>query len=187
MVRLFAPYVTLVVVIGLLVWRWKFAPVLVEVHEIKTGPMGAETMGTGTLEARVKATISPKIQGRLAELLVDQNDAISAGQLLARLDDGELKQQVQVAQAALAAAQAGVERLRADEARGLAVEEQARLNHQRVSELLLTHVAARSDLDKAVEQLNVAVTQGLMAGERVLQPLESGKRTLRDGQKVSHP
>jgi multidrug efflux pump subunit AcrA (membrane-fusion protein) len=55
----------------------------------------------GTLEARVKTTISPRIQERLAEVLVDQGDAVSAGQLLARLDDGELKRQVEVAEAAL--------------------------------------------------------------------------------------
>jgi HlyD family secretion protein len=53
--------------------------------------VAAEVMGTGTLEARVKTTISPRIQERLAEVLVDQGDAVSAGQLLARLDDGELK------------------------------------------------------------------------------------------------
>ena len=46
-------------------------------------------MGTGTLEARVKTTVSARIQERLAEVLVDQGDKVKAGQLLARLDDAE--------------------------------------------------------------------------------------------------
>lgn len=77
----------------------------------------AEVMGTGTLEARVKTTLSPRIQERLAEVLVDQGDAITNGQLLARLDDGEQRQQVAVAEATVVAARATVERVRADQAR----------------------------------------------------------------------
>jgi multidrug efflux pump subunit AcrA (membrane-fusion protein) len=60
-----------------------------------------EVMGTGTLEARVKTTVSARIQERLAEVLVDQGDKVKAGQLLARLDDAEIKQQVAIAEATL--------------------------------------------------------------------------------------
>ncbi len=142
--------------IGFAVYRMKFAPTPVLLYVVKPGPIVAEVMGTGTLEARVKTTITPRIQERLAEVLVDQNDTVSAGQLLARLDDGELKLQVEVAQAAQAAAQASLERVRTDEARAVAVERQARVNHQRVSDLLATRIASQDDLDKAVEALQVA-------------------------------
>ena len=91
-------------------------------------------MGTGTLEARIKTTLSPRIQERLAEVLVDQNDTVKAGQLLAQLDDGELKQQVEMTEAALAAAKATAERVRVDETRAKAVEQQARLAHKRLTE-----------------------------------------------------
>jgi hypothetical protein len=66
------------------------APLPVPIHEIRPGLMVAEVMGTGTLEARVKTTASPRIQERLAEVL-------------ARLDDGELKLQVEAAEVAMAA------------------------------------------------------------------------------------
>ena len=46
----------------------------VTAHTIATGEVRGEVMGTGTLEARVKTTISPRIQERLAEVLVDQGD-----------------------------------------------------------------------------------------------------------------
>ncbi len=139
-----------------IVYRVKFAPVQVAAHEIKPATIVAEVMGTGTLEARVKTTISPRIQERLAEVLVDQNDPVKAGELLARLDDGELKQQVEVSTAALSAARATAERVRVDEARAQAVEKLARLDHQRVSDLLVTKVSSQGEFDKAVEQLHVA-------------------------------
>lgn len=151
-----AKWLGLAAAVAFIAYRVKFAPTPVLMHIIKPGPIVAEVMGTGTLEARVKTTITPRIQERLAEVLVDQNDTVSAGQLLARLDDGELKLQVEVAQAAQAAAQASLERVRTDEARAVAVERQARVNHQRVSDLLATRIASQDDLDKAVEALQVA-------------------------------
>jgi HlyD family secretion protein len=111
---------------------------------------------TGTIEARVKTTISPRIQERLAEVLVDQGDAVKGGQLLARLDDGELKMQVEVAEATRVAARASLERVKTDEARAVAVAKQARLDHQRVSDLVATKIASQQDFDKAIETLQVA-------------------------------
>jgi HlyD family secretion protein len=151
-----AKWLLLAVVVAFLAYRVKFAPVRVLAHEAKPGPIIAEVMGTGTLEARVKTTISPRIQERLAEVLVDQNDSVKTGQLLARLDDGELKMQVEVAEAARVAARASLERVETDEARALAVDKQARLNYQRVSDLMATKVASQDELDKAVESLQVA-------------------------------
>jgi RND family efflux transporter MFP subunit len=147
-----------VAVAAVLVYWFKFSPVPVVSHGIARGPVVAEVMGTGTLEARVKTTISPRIQERLAEVLVDQGDYVTAGQLLARLDDGELRRQVEVSEAALASAKATADRVRVDEMRAQAVEHQARQDHQRVSDLVATQVSAQAELDKAVEQLRVAET-----------------------------
>lgn len=151
-----AKWLLLAAVVAFAVYRIKFAPVPVMAHQVVSGPVVAEVMGTGTLEARIKTTLSPRIQERLAEVLVDQNDTVKAGQLLARLDDGELKMQVEVAEAARVAARASLERVKTDEARALAVDKQARLNHQRVSDLMMTKVSSQDELDKAVETLHVA-------------------------------
>ncbi len=67
-----------------------FAPFAVTPDEVQCGPIVPETMGTGTTEARVKATISHRISGRVARVLVDQGDLAKAGQSLVRLDDAEL-------------------------------------------------------------------------------------------------
>jgi HlyD family secretion protein len=154
--RKLLPWLIVPVVVMFGIYWLKFRPTPVTAHAVAPGDVRGEVMGTGTLEARVTTTISPRIQERLAEVLVDQGDPVKSGQLLARLDDAETKQQVAIAEASLAAARATVERVRADEARAQAVLQQAQLDHQRVADLIATQVAAQSDFDKAVESLHVA-------------------------------
>lgn len=131
-------------------------PVPVLAHTVSAGPVQAEVMGTGTLAARVKVTLSPKIQGRLAAVLADQNDTVRAGEVLARLDDDELQQQVEIARAALAATRATADRVRADQDRAEAVGRLTRLDHQRNTELLATRAVAQADFDKSLQALRVA-------------------------------
>lgn len=137
-------------------YRLKLRPTSVIVHTVAPGEVRGEVMGTGTLEARIKTTISPRIQERLAEVLVDQGDRVQAGQLLARLDEGELKRQVEVSEAALASTRATADRVRVDEARAQAVEQQARQDHKRISDLVVTKVSSQAEMDKAIELLQVA-------------------------------
>lgn len=151
-----AKWLVLILAVAAVLYRVKFAAVPVEAFAVKPGVVVGEVMGTGTLEARVKSSVSARIQERLADVLVDQNDAVRVGQLLARLDDAELRRQVEVAEAALAAARATAERVRVDELRAEAVAEQARQEHQRVADLVATKVSSPAEMDKAVEQLRVA-------------------------------
>ena len=150
------PWLLAVALVAFAVYRAKFSPTPVTAHTVATGEVRGEVMGTGTLEARVKTTISPRIQERLAEVLVDQGDSVKSGQLLARLDDAETKQQVAIAEATLAAARATVERVRSDEARAQAVLKQAQQDHQRSIELLAGKLTSQADFDKTVETLHVA-------------------------------
>jgi len=167
----------LLVFAGLLaaVMYWiKFSPVPVTEHHVELGPIVAEVMGTGTLEARVKSTISPKIAGRIERILVDQGDRAEAGQLLFTLDDVELQQQVEIAEAALAASQAALDRLKADQAKAAAVLEQAQKNHQRMTQLQEQRAVSREDFDKATEGLHIAeagtarVEAALLEGQKQL-------------------
>src|ERR1035437_3359383 len=155
-VRKLLPWLVVAAVVAFAVYRLKFSPMPVTAYTVCMGEVRGAVMGTGTLEARVKTTISPRIQERLAEVLVDQNDVVKTGQLLARLDDGELKMQVEVAEATRVAARASLERVKTDEARAEAVAKQARLDHQRVSDLVATKVPSQQDFDKAIETLQVA-------------------------------
>jgi HlyD family secretion protein len=62
-------------------------------------PGRAILSASGYLVARRKAVVSAKIQGRLAELDVDEGSWVTAGQVIARLDSADLQAQIEVARA----------------------------------------------------------------------------------------
>lgn len=155
-VRSVLPLLLVVAVLGIAGYRLRFAPVQVRAAKATTEEVTNEILGTGTLESRVHASVSPKIQGRVASIQVDQNDFILTNQLLVTLDDAELKELVEVAAANFGATEASVARAKADRERLIAIEKQARLDFQRIADLLANKVAAQSDLDKAVERLEIA-------------------------------
>src|SRR5438552_12546177 len=61
---------------------------------------------SGYLVARRKAVVSAKIQGRLAELRVEEGSRVRQGELLARLESGDYEAQVQRSAAAVSHAEA---------------------------------------------------------------------------------
>lgn len=136
---------------------FKFSPLPVLSHKVDQGSILAEVMGTGTLEARIKTTVSSKIAGRIVEVLVDQNQKVAAGTLLVRLDDEELKQQVAIAAANVATETAAIERLKADKERATAVLAQANKQHARSGTLVERNAVSQEDFDKSLEALNVAM------------------------------
>ena len=89
-IRKLAPWVLICGAIAFAVYRLKLSPVPVVAHVVGMGEVRGEVMGTGTLNTHYKAAASPKVfQGRLVQVLVDQNDYVTNGQLLAKLDDSE--------------------------------------------------------------------------------------------------
>jgi len=143
------------VVAGTVYW-FRYSPIAVESHTVERATIVAEVLGTGTLEARVETTISPRIQGRIVEVLVDQGGRVSEGDLLVRLDDDELKQQVAIAQANLDAASAAIVRLTTDKDRATAVADQAQASYERTQSLLAQKAMSRAEADKATEGLAIA-------------------------------
>jgi HlyD family secretion protein len=158
---------------GIIYWA-KFSPVPVAAHKVERGQIVTEVMGTGTLEARVRTTIGPKISGRIADIRVDQNDTVSAGDLLVLLDDEELQQQVAIAQANVTAEEAAIVRLTTDKERATAVATQARQQHARAVALTEKSAMSQEEMDKSTEALNVAVA-GLAAAEAAI---SQGQREL---------
>ncbi|MDD3471340.1 MAG: biotin/lipoyl-binding protein [Syntrophaceae bacterium] len=86
--------VVIVLLIAVTLYTIKSRTLVVEQYTVTRGTVTAKIMGTGTLEARYQTTVSAKIQGRITELTVDQNDHVKKDQLIAKLDEIELKQEV---------------------------------------------------------------------------------------------
>jgi HlyD family secretion protein len=134
----------------------KFSPVPVIQHQVEQGEIVAEVMGTGTLEAHFKSIISPRIAGRLKEVLVDQGDVVKSGDLLVRLDDVDMKPQVEIAQASVAVSQSALDRLQADQGQAQAVLERTAVEHTRALELLPRNAISQSEVDKSTSDWKVA-------------------------------
>ncbi|NNF43691.1 MAG: efflux RND transporter periplasmic adaptor subunit [Phycisphaerales bacterium] len=146
----------LVAGIGYLLYARWFRPIPVSGFEVNDGTLVVEMMGTGTVEARTSTVVSAKIHGRLLELDADQGDHVDSGQIVARLDDSDLARQVEIAQANVEAAEAGLDRLRADRTRAEAVLRRARREDERIRAAFDQGAATDTEIDKSAEQVAVA-------------------------------
>jgi membrane fusion protein (multidrug efflux system) len=77
----------------------------VEVEKPVRGEMLAMYSGTATLEAEADAEIIAKVGGEVRRILVEEGDHVKSGQLLAVLDDRQLRLQAAQTRAALAKAE----------------------------------------------------------------------------------
>ena len=167
------------IVVAFIYWI-RFAPIVVDALVVQNGEIVVEVMGTGTLEARVKTTIGPKIGGRIVAVRVDQGDRVMSGQVLVELDDSDWRQQVAIAQADAAASRAAVDRLRADRDRAQAVLDQAHRDYERVQGLRADGNASSVEYDKAVETLSVAEAELARAAAAIVE----GSRRLAAAEKT---
>ena len=157
--RRFKPILKLLLIVlllGFAVYWVRFSPVSVRAHQVKKGSVANRLLGTGTLEARVRAGISPKISGLLVEVAVDQGDQVRKGQLLAKLDDVDFRHQVAIAKADLAASKATIKRIESEIASAQASAVKAKENFERVSILLRSQAVAQNEMERAIEARDVA-------------------------------
>ena len=136
--------VAVLAVVGVLIHRtafaketttWRFATV-------ERGDIEETVSATGTLSAVTTVQVGTQVSGLISDLLVDFNDTVRKGQLLARIDP-TLQEQ------AVADAQASLERTRAQYL-------QAQREANRSGELLSAGLVARSEYESADSSLDVA-------------------------------
>lgn len=78
------------------------------------GSLPGVISATGELDAIERVNVSPKRQGVLEQLLVDEGDRVRRGQALARMDSGDLTDRRQELQANVRSAQANLQRSRSE-------------------------------------------------------------------------
>jgi HlyD family secretion protein len=150
-------------VAGVLVHRNAFARETTSYRftAVERGNVEASVSATGTLNAGRTVQVGTQVSGQVSELLVDFNDEVKKGQLLARIDP-TLQQQ------AVTDAYASLERVQAQEL-------QARREYSRNAELMSAGLVARSEVESTDSALDVAranVKSAQVALERAKRNLE---------------
>jgi RND family efflux transporter MFP subunit len=139
--------VVLALVAGAALW-WRGRSVLVEVQTVparKIGGGGTDRSvlhASGYVTARREATVSAKVTGKVEEVLIEEGMKVKDRQILARLDDSNVKTSLDVAQAQLESTRLSLEETRAQL-------KQADLEFKRAADLTKLKIDSQSDLDKA--------------------------------------
>ena len=129
---------------------------------------------SGTLAARTRVGVKPKLPGRLDRVLVDIGDRVKEGQVVATLDRGEVDAQVDATLAAVGVAKAGLESAEATLANALTESERAKslfdagaLPRQRLEGAQTAHRAAVAQRDLA--KANLAQAEAAVRRTREIQ------------------
>ena len=117
---------------------------------------------SGTLAARTRVGIKPKLPGRLERVLVDIGDRVSEGQVVATIDRGEADAQLDATTAAVGVAQAALESAEAALANAV-------IEHERAKTLFEGGAIPRQRLDAAQTAHRSAVAQRDLAKANIAQ------------------
>jgi HlyD family secretion protein len=109
---------------------------------VERGDLAVTVTATGTLSALDTVEVSSEVSGRVAEVMVDFNDRVTAGQLLAVLNPEQARARAQEAAAQVEAANAGLARARA-------TADESRRKVGRAQELFKAGLLSKDDLDTA--------------------------------------
>jgi RND family efflux transporter MFP subunit len=142
----------------------------VQAESVRTVAVTAETGGgaapgavlnaSGYVTARRRATVSSKVTGKVMGVFVEEGQAVRRGQVLARLDDSQVRAALAVAEAQVGAA------------RRVAAEDEARLREaeltfKRREDLLKQGVVGRAELDSAEAQVESLEARIALAQQQV--------------------
>jgi HlyD family secretion protein len=132
----------------------------------KTVPISISA--NGTVNADRSINLSPKTAGLIKTLLVKEGDRVRAGQVIATMDDSNLRGQIIQAQGQLAQQQANLQRLQAGNRPEDIAKAQAQLTEVQANLQLLKAGNRPEDIAKAQAQLAEAQSnlQQLQAGNR---------------------
>jgi HlyD family secretion protein len=167
-------YSMVVLVLGGLAYLW-WAPsngtrLSYQTRVVKRGDITVTVTATGTLEPLNQVDVGSELSGTVEQVLVDYNDQVEAGQVLARLNTDRLQADVVEARASLAS-----KRAKQQEAEATVLE--TRLAFERCEKLAARQLCSGEELDKtraesvraralaASAKAQVAVAQATLEGK----------------------
>ncbi len=116
------------------------------VVELSSGGQQTLLNGSGYVTARREATVSSKVTGKVAEVLVEEGMKVEAGQVLSKLDDANVEASLRLSRAQEESARKGLEETKANL-------ERAVRELRRTTELAAGNIASQSDLDRAESEV----------------------------------
>ena len=160
--------VILLIALGAGAWYWlsrgQSAVVRVAAAEAAGGTAagpGAVLDASGYVIARRRATVSSKVTGKVTEIFIEEGQSVRQGQVLARLDDSQVRASLALAEAQLSAARKSFAE---DQARL----REAELNLERRRRLFKDSIVGRAEVDTAQSEVDslearIAYTQQQVA------------------------
>ena len=147
------------------VWAWftRPRPIEVEVATVSVRAAGTQASvlnASGYVTARRRATVSSKVTGKIVEVNVEEGMAVREGQVLARLDDANVRAALALVSAQLEAARQAIpeSEVRLDE---------ARRTLQRREKLAADGLVTDADVDQARAEVNSLTARIAAAREQV--------------------
>ncbi|XKH02401.1 efflux RND transporter periplasmic adaptor subunit [Marinobacter nauticus] len=117
-------------------------PEKLDVVEVRPAPLQEMVHLDGVIEAVKQSTVSAQTSGTVVELPFDVDDSVTAGDLIARLDDTEQRSRLNQAQAGLEEARSGLQ--------------DARQQYQRIAAIRERGLVSQQEFDTARNNLNAA-------------------------------
>jgi HlyD family secretion protein len=121
---------------------------------------GAVLNASGYVTARRRATVSSKVTGKVVEVFVEEGKDVRRGQILARLDDSQIRAALNVAQEQVIASERGAAE---DEARL----HEAQMTFERRARLMKEGVVGRAEVDEAEATVNSLKARIALAHQQV--------------------
>ncbi|MBW8850810.1 MAG: efflux RND transporter periplasmic adaptor subunit [Xanthomonadales bacterium] len=119
---------------------------------VESGDIRVAISATGTLSALSTVDVGSEVSGKVTEVLVDYNDHVRKGQVIARIDPDTFTTQIAQGDAAIASARAAL-------ANAQATLRNAEADYARKRDLAQRKLVAKSDLDLAQAQRDQARAQ----------------------------
>jgi RND family efflux transporter MFP subunit len=156
--RLWLAGVVAALIAGAGLWFWMRptgTPVRIAVAQAVTqeSAAGASILdASGYVVARRQATVASKITAKMMELDIEEGDHVTANQIIARLDDSNIRASLAQAAAQLNFARAGLEETQVNLAN-------AQRDYDRQNSLLMSHFVSQSAVDNAKTTLDALRAQ----------------------------
>ena len=156
--RLWLAGVGAVLIAGAALWFWlrpTGMPIRVAVAQAVTQENAAAASildASGYVVARRQATVASKITAKMVELDIEEGEHVKANQIIARLDDSNIRASLEQAAAQLNFARAGLEETQVNLAN-------AQRDYDRQNSLLTAHFVSQSAVDNAKTTLDALRAQ----------------------------